>query len=82
MDRSSRVLMGSGGSNAVICGVVFVMGITFRMKVIRPPSSPRCLSCLSVVYPGSLGVWCSDVSLVSCMSATSVLCFYVKCFSG
>ena len=46
---SSRVLVGSGGSDAVIWGVVFVKGIPFRMKVIRPPPPPRRLSYLSVV---------------------------------
>ena len=37
------------GSDPIISEVAFVKGIPFRMKVIRPPPPPRCLSCLSVV---------------------------------
>ena len=68
------MLVGSGGSDAVIMGVMFVKGIPFRMKVMRPPPPPLRLSCLRAVYPGSLGVWCRDVSLDSCISAMSMLC--------
>ena len=39
------MLVRSGGSDAVIWGVVFVKGIPLRMKVIMPPPPSRCLSC-------------------------------------
>ena len=49
--------------------------IPLRTKVIRPPPPTCDLFCISVVYLGSLVLWCGGVSLVSCISDASMLSF-------
>ena len=62
-------------------GVVVLVKDTFLcMRVIKPPPSPVCLSCLSLVKPGNFGVLCLSLSMVSCMSAMSMLCLSKCCF--
>ena len=53
-----------------------------RKDVMRTPPPSCVLSCLSVVYRGISGKWCRDVSFVSCINATSLLCLGINCFSG
>ena len=60
---------------------MFVNGMSVCMRVISPPPSPVCLSCLRVVYPGNFGVLSFCFSLVSWISAMCMLCVCKKCFS-
>ena len=53
----SSVFDVSEGMFARVCEVVFVKGRSLWIRVMSPPPPPRCLSCLSVVYPGNLGVF-------------------------
>ena len=56
VDWSSSALVGLGGREAASWAVVLVKGMWCFTRVMRPPPPPWGLSCLSVVYPGNLGV--------------------------
>ena len=66
----------------MVCGVVLMKGRSRWMRVINPPPWPLCLSCLSVVYPGNLGVFFVCLSLVSWMVTMCILCSCRTCFSS
>ena len=63
MDCNSSVL--SCGIRARVSAVELVKEMSLCISMMRPPPPCVGLSCLSVVYPGNLGVLLFCVSLVS-----------------
>ena len=84
IDCNSSV--GSNGIRESVSAVVFVKGMFLCINVMRPPPPRMGRSCLSVVYPGNLGVvlfWWSLVSWIvamcmwcSCSSVLSCMCLF------
>ena len=56
VDWSFSALVELGGREAAIWAVVLVNGMWCFTRMMRPPPPPWGLPCLSLVYPGNLGV--------------------------